>query len=102
MPPNEPMYLKASRRIRAAYHRLVDREALLSEAKKQLAAATELHNANRLATIGTLTAGMAHEFGTPLGVVLARAQLILSADAGPEEVARFVPAARSFGNRFRA
>lgn len=80
------IYMKAMLRIRSAYHRLLDRQTLISEAKNQLAAATELHNANRLATIGTLTAGMAHEFGTPLGVVLARAQLILSADASPEEI----------------
>jgi two-component system, NtrC family, sensor kinase len=38
----------------------------------------ELHNANRMVTVGTLTAGMAHELGTPLGVVLARAQMIAS------------------------
>ena len=35
-----------------------------------------LHHANRLLTVGTLTAGMAHELGTPLGIVLARAQMI--------------------------
>jgi two-component system, NtrC family, sensor kinase len=38
----------------------------------------ELHNANRLVTVGTLTAGIAHELGTPLGVVLARAQMIIA------------------------
>jgi signal transduction histidine kinase len=49
-------------------------------------AVTELQNANRLATVGRLTAGLAHEFGTPLGVVLARAQMIISDDAGPDEM----------------
>src|SRR5277367_1663667 len=38
----------------------------------------ELHIANRMVTVGTLTAGMAHELGTPLGVVLARAQMIIA------------------------
>jgi len=38
----------------------------------------ELHHANRLVTVGTLTAGVAHELGTPLGVVLARAQMIIA------------------------
>lgn len=38
----------------------------------------ELLNANRLVTVGTLTAGIAHELGTPLGVVLARAQMIIA------------------------
>jgi signal transduction histidine kinase len=37
-----------------------------------------LHVANRLVTVGRLTASMAHELGTPLGVVLARAQMIVS------------------------
>ena len=54
-------------------------EALL-EAKRKMADLEELHNANRLVTVGTLTVGMAHEFGTPLGVVLARAQMIMSDD----------------------
>jgi signal transduction histidine kinase len=31
-----------------------------------------------MVTVGTLTTGMAHELGTPLGVVLARAQMIVS------------------------
>jgi two-component system NtrC family sensor kinase len=43
---------------------------------RRLADLEELHNVNRLVTVGTLTAGMAHELGTPLGVVLARAQMI--------------------------
>src|SRR5690349_15642174 len=52
----------------------------------QTAKLTELQHANRLATVGRLAAGLAHEFGTPLGVVLARAQMIISDDAGPEEM----------------
>jgi signal transduction histidine kinase len=41
----------------------------------------ELGHANRLVTVGTLTAGIAHELGTPLGVVLARAQMIADDEA---------------------
>jgi signal transduction histidine kinase len=48
------------------------------DAKRRLADVEELHNANRLVTVGTLTAGIAHELGTPLGVVLARAQMIVA------------------------
>lgn len=83
-------------RLHALYTAAVDRwrgvsrpwddGALVLEAKRQLAEVTELQNANRLATVGRLTAGLAHEFGTPLGVVLARAQMIISDDAGPEEM----------------
>ncbi len=53
---------------------------LILDAKRRLADLEELHNANRLVTVGTLTLSMAHELGTPLGVVLARAQMILADD----------------------
>lgn len=55
-----------------------ERAAVVVDAKRRLADLEELHNANRLVTVGTLTAGMAHELGTPLGVVLARAQMIIA------------------------
>ncbi len=55
------------------------------DAKRRMADLEELHNANRLVTVGTLTLGMAHEFGTPLGVVLARAQMILTDDKDIDE-----------------
>jgi signal transduction histidine kinase len=55
-----------------------ERARVVIDATRRLADLEELHYANRLVTVGTLTAGMAHELGTPLGVVLARAQMILS------------------------
>jgi two-component system NtrC family sensor kinase len=55
-----------------------DRAQVANETKRRLADLEELHNANRMVTVGTLTTGMAHELGTPLGVVLARAQMIVS------------------------
>jgi two-component system, NtrC family, sensor kinase len=55
-----------------------ERAQVVIEAKRRMADLEELHNANRLVTVGTLTVGMAHELGTPLGVVLARAQMIIS------------------------
>lgn len=55
-----------------------ERTQVVLDAKRRLADLEELHNANRLVTVGTLTAGMAHELGTPLGVVLARAQMIVA------------------------
>jgi len=56
------------------------------EAKRQLADLEELHRANRMVTVGTLTTGLAHELGTPLGVVLARAQMIIADDSDLSEV----------------
>jgi signal transduction histidine kinase len=55
-----------------------ERNRALALANQRLADLEELHVANRLVTVGTLTAGMAHELGTPLGVVLARAQMIVA------------------------
>jgi two-component system NtrC family sensor kinase len=55
-----------------------ERAQVAVDARRRLADLEELHNVNRLVTVGTLTAGMAHELGTPLGVVLARAQMIVS------------------------
>jgi two-component system, NtrC family, sensor kinase len=62
-----------------------ERAQIVVDAKRRLA--DQLHNANRLVTVGTLTAGVAHELGTPLGVVLARAQMI-AADANDITEAR--------------
>jgi len=55
-----------------------ERAQVANDTKRRLADLEELHNANRMVTVGTLTTGMAHELGTPLGVVLARAQMIVS------------------------
>jgi two-component system NtrC family sensor kinase len=49
-----------------------------AETRRGLADLETLHNANRLTTVGTLTAALTHEFGTPLGVALARAQMIIN------------------------
>jgi signal transduction histidine kinase len=42
-----------------------------------------LQRADRLATIGTLASGLAHEIGTPMGVIRSRAELLLEGSAGP-------------------
>ena len=60
----------------------------LAEANRQLAEETEaritaleqLRHTDRLATVGQLAAGVAHELGTPLSVVSARAELIAATD----------------------
>jgi signal transduction histidine kinase len=55
----------------AAAHELADREAA-----GRLAALQQLRHADRLTTVGKLASGIAHELGTPLNVVDARAQMI--------------------------
>jgi two-component system NtrC family sensor kinase len=55
-------------------------EARVKVAREQaarLSALEQLRHADRLATVGKLSAGIAHELGTPLAVVAGRARLIL-------------------------
>jgi len=45
----------------------------------------QLRHADRLATVGKLASGVAHELGTPLNVVSARAEMIVAGRTAPEE-----------------
>ncbi len=56
------------------------------EEKRRLAERDELYDANRRATVGELAAAMAHELGTPLAVVQARAQMIAAGEVAPSEL----------------
>lgn len=50
-----------------------------------VATMSQLRHADRLATVGKLASGVAHELGTPLNVVAARAEMISSGEASPGE-----------------
>jgi two-component system, NtrC family, sensor kinase len=52
-------------------------EKATRETRARIAALEQLRHAERLSTVGQLAAGIAHELGTPLNVVMGRAQLIL-------------------------
>lgn len=52
------------------------RDGELEEAERRLEAELQLRHAQRLAIIGQLAAGIAHELGTPLTVIVGRASLI--------------------------
>ncbi|MDZ7405760.1 MAG: ATP-binding protein [candidate division KSB1 bacterium] len=62
------------------------RETVRKETKARIAALEQLRHSERLATIGQLAAGMAHELGTPLNVVAGRAKLMASEDLKKEEI----------------
>lgn len=64
----------------AAAHELADREAA-----GRLQALQQLRHADRLTTVGKLASGIAHELGTPLNVVDARAQMIARGESQGDE-----------------
>ncbi|QEF98111.1 Sensor protein ZraS [Stieleria maiorica] len=58
-----------------------------------------IRHTDRLGTVGTLAAGMAHEMGTPLNVVAGRAGLIAGGKLSPEEVRQSAQTIKSEAER---
>jgi two-component system NtrC family sensor kinase len=52
---------------------------LINKHRRELDLERRLQHADRLATIGTLASGLAHEIGTPMGIIRTRAELLLKA-----------------------
>jgi signal transduction histidine kinase len=50
---------------------------LLQRLRYEMELDRRLQRADRLATIGTLASGLAHEIGTPMGVIRERTELLL-------------------------
>ncbi len=63
-------------------------EWLVKETQARLESERQLLHADRLASIGAIASGVAHELGTPLNVVSARAKMIVKANSNLEEVER--------------
>lgn len=61
-------------------------ERLKAETAARMVALEQLRHADRLATVGKLAAGIAHELGTPLNVVSGRASMIVSNEVSGDEV----------------
>jgi signal transduction histidine kinase len=49
----------------------------------------QLRHADRLTTVGKLASGLAHELGTPLNVISARAEMIASGETNAAEIADY-------------
>jgi signal transduction histidine kinase len=56
------------------------RDRILEESRSRIRALEQLRHTERVATLGQLSAGMAHEMGTPLNVISGRAKLIASTE----------------------
>ena len=60
---------------------------LREESAQRIRAAEQLRHADRLRTVGQIASGLAHELGTPLSVIQARARMIQAGEIAPEAVA---------------
>jgi signal transduction histidine kinase len=77
------------RHINAMAEQLAASRAELESAHaERVEALAGLRHSDRLASVGRLASAMAHELGTPLNVVLARAKLVAAGDAAGDEVRR--------------
>jgi len=65
------------------------REAILAETEARISALEQLRHTERLATLGRLSSGIAHELGTPFNVVSGRAKIIATQDLGRKEITEY-------------
>jgi len=76
-----------ARELNAMCEQLAEnRRRLDTEISARIAALEQLRHADRLATVGRLAAGIAHEIGTPLAVAAGRSKMIVSGEASGVEV----------------
>jgi two-component system NtrC family sensor kinase len=61
-------------------------QTIRSESEARIAALEQLRHSERLAMLGRIASGIAHEMGTPLNVVSGRAKMIATAGLSPEEI----------------
>jgi two-component system, NtrC family, sensor kinase len=64
-------------------------ERVGAETRARIDAIEQLRHADRLMTVGKLASGIAHELGTPLNVVEARAGMIAAGETSSEETADY-------------
>ncbi len=76
--------------MNASSDRLIEaNERVARETATRIAALEQLRHADRLTTVGKLASGVAHEMGTPLNVVVARAEMIASGEAESAEAREY-------------
>ncbi|HEY2510462.1 MAG TPA: HAMP domain-containing sensor histidine kinase, partial [Polyangiaceae bacterium] len=76
--------------MNAMCDRLVEaNERVAQEMRSRIEMLEQLRHADRLMTVGKLASGVAHEIGTPLNVVQARAVMIADGSATPGEASEY-------------
>lgn len=75
---------------------------LLQEQQEKLKLERELRHSERLASVGQLAAGLAHEIGTPLNIIGGRAEYLLRRPRGREELTDNLEIIRSQSDRITA
>jgi two-component system NtrC family sensor kinase len=65
----------------------IARERIAAETAARISTIEQLRHADRLTTVGQLASGIAHELGTPLNVVWARAEMIASGKTAGDGIA---------------
>ena len=65
---------------------LIAKEKIHFENLARVKTLEQLRHTEKLSTVGQITAGLAHELGTPLNVVDGRAKMIISESLEPEEI----------------
>lgn len=76
--------------VNAMCERLTDATRRVErETAARIATLEQLRHVDRLTTVGKLASGVAHELGTPLNVVSARAKMIASGETTPAETTEY-------------
>lgn len=75
------------------------RETLRHETEARIATLEQLRHAERLAMVGRLASGIAHELGTPLSVVSGRAKIIATESLERDEITSFSKTIMDQANR---
>jgi signal transduction histidine kinase len=68
---------------------------LLKEQQDRLSLERNLRQSDKLASVGQLAAGLAHEIGTPLNIIGGRAEFLLSRSRSPDETRNNLQVIRS-------
>ena len=74
----------------------------LQEQQQKLKLERDLRHSERLASVGQLAAGLAHEIGTPLSIIRGRAEYLLRRPRSREELAGNLDVIRSQSDRITA